>query len=234
MASKKDDGFGTVLMLIAAAAVGYGAAKGQQRTGNRPPSSLAELFARLRERVSTFHAAPDIRRLAYELHKQAGGEPVNRILAIDAVVRKLVEYHPDPGGRHDYYASLRETLQSRVGDCDDQAIAVATLLEADGFETAFLAMPQHVVACVAVGGEARHDLQRRLGGSTRLLADPNNPTRWWLPLEVTGKDLTPGHLGRHTQQCLESGHAFLEIRPTFHGATRATGARGHSGAQTHR
>ena len=57
-------------------------------------------------------------------------------------VRQEIEYVNDPP--EEYVKSARETLLSRSGDCDDQTVLLANLMQAVGFETRFVFVPGHV------------------------------------------------------------------------------------------
>jgi hypothetical protein len=58
-------------------------------------------------------------------------------------VKKNINYVNDPIDR-EYYKTPQETLNSRNGDCDDQSILLASLLQAIGLETRFKFVPGHV------------------------------------------------------------------------------------------
>lgn len=55
---------------------------------------------------------------------------------------KMLHYHPDNilYGEEDYWASFKQTNLQKIGDCDDGAIAAASLLYDDGFPPYFLVL----------------------------------------------------------------------------------------------
>ena len=57
-------------------------------------------------------------------------------------VRQEIEYINDPP--EEYVKSARATLLSGAGDCDDQTVLLANLMQAVGFETRFVFVPGHV------------------------------------------------------------------------------------------
>lgn len=223
-AEESERGSGTPWGWIAAgtvtlAAATYGAYKYGQRsaspTSEGPPRTPAEFLARARAVISSGHARPDMRRLAADLRSRADGTPLGRLELIHRFVRDRVLYHPDPGGRHDYLAPAQETLKSIVGDCDDQAIFLAALLEADGFETALMWVPKHVVACVEVSPRTADELLRSFDHEAVVLTVSEEPDRRWVPLEVTGAGFLPGQLGDYTNSKFRMGDVTLERRPRF-------------------
>jgi transglutaminase-like putative cysteine protease len=62
--------------------------------------------------------------------------------AIFYFVRDNFQYISDPP--NDYVKGPRETLKQPSGDCDDNAVLLANLLEAVGIRTRFVFIPQHV------------------------------------------------------------------------------------------
>jgi hypothetical protein len=205
------DWFGYLLLGLGTGLVGYAVAKAESDV-ETPARTPHELLARLRKKVTDHHAHPAIRNLAHRLRQQAGPTALDRIVRIDKAVREKVGNQPDPGGRHDYYASPLETIQSLVGDCDDQAIMVATLLEADGFETAFLWVPKHVVACVEISVETLRGYATRFGALPFVIRD--QPLgRMWLPLEVVRRELRPGQVMAHVSDSVRSSRHLFEGRP---------------------
>jgi hypothetical protein len=207
----KDDS-GDWLGYLLVGVVGYAVAKSGEPAVEGPAKSPRELLARLRKKVTDHHAHPTIRRLAHRLRQQAGPTALDRIIRIDRAVREKIGNQPDPGGRHDYYASPLETIASLVGDCDDQAIMVATLLEADGFETAFLWVPKHVVACVEISVRTLRAYSKRFGALPFVMRDYARG-RMWLPLEVVRRELRPGQVMAHVSDSVRASRHLLEARP---------------------
>jgi hypothetical protein len=159
--NSSDDFVSSLILIGATSLITYAIATGERhakRGPDAPPRTPGELIGRLRAIVSDHHASPVFRTIVRLIRQEVGDDPFDRLLRIDSIGRKKIRNHPDPGGRPDYFASPRETLSSLAGDCDDKAIFMATLLEADGFQTALLYVPKHVLACVQVdrGILARH------------------------------------------------------------------------------
>jgi len=74
-----------------------------------------------------------------------------------------------------------ETLQSRVGDCDDTSVLVASLLENVGVSTKLVDAPGHVFIAFDSGLHERH--RAALGVSDELTIVDGG--RVWIPLETT-------------------------------------------------
>lgn len=218
------DEFGKALLILAGGGlIGYGIARASLELDPEvqdPPRTPGELLSRLRAIVTKHHAHPDLRKLAHQLRQQAGDDPLSRIVRIDKMVRTKISNHPDPGGRFDHFASPFDTIRSGVGDCDDKAIFVATVLESDGLETAFLYVPKHVVACVQLTDGLVDEYEQRFSLSPTILRDVAR-NRPWMPLEVVRPELAPGQLMRWTDVMVRKNKGLLETRPLFRGEVRA-------------
>ena len=111
----------------------------------------------MREAVIKGLKDPETRLLASCIIGHCDGRhDLCEITAIWDFVQQNVKYVADPR-LVDTFQTLRRTLQLGFGDCDDMAIADATLLEAIGFQTYFRVVEtkgagnwNHVYACVGV------------------------------------------------------------------------------------
>jgi tetratricopeptide (TPR) repeat protein len=81
----------------------------------------------------------------------------------------------------DYLQFPRQTLKFRSGDCDDLSILYTSLLEAVGIETAFITVPGHILAAVALS-LSPEEAQRQFSRSDRLIVD-NGVV--YVPVEAT-------------------------------------------------
>lgn len=73
---------------------------------------------------------------------ECGGVKACYAKALLYFVRQEIEYVNDPP--LEYVKGPRETLINGAGDCDDQAVLLANLLNAIGIETRFVFIPGHV------------------------------------------------------------------------------------------
>jgi tetratricopeptide (TPR) repeat protein len=119
-------------------------------------------------------------------------ENLRKAMAIHEAVRlfKMV-YSKDPQtpytGSEEKRASVdflqfpRETLLYKAGDCDDLSILYCALLESLGVETAFITVPGHIYAAIALAAtpvQAR--AQYKHPGDLILTED-----KAWVPVEIT-------------------------------------------------
>ena len=81
----------------------------------------------------------------------------------------------------DFLQFPRQTLEYKAGDCDDLSILYAALLEALGVETAFVTVPGHIYAAVALAASPE-ELRRSLAAPEEII---ERGGRAWLPVEVT-------------------------------------------------
>ena len=70
-----------------------------------------------------------------------------------AAIHGIVEYATDAEmhGTNDYWQYPAETLISGEGDCEDQALLLASILEALGLDTVLIIEPGHVSVGVGTG-----------------------------------------------------------------------------------
>lgn len=122
----------------------------------------------MRRIVRHWKKSPRLRQLALELvedtpgHKNFG-EQVRRI---HSYVRNNIAYVKDVNGV-ETVSTPERTIQNRAGDCDDQAVLVASLLESIGHPTRFVAIKMRPL------GPYVHVFTETLVG------------RRWLPVETT-------------------------------------------------
>jgi len=122
--------------------------------------------------------------------------PVDRNLIytaaiVDALAAIKFAYVPDQNrpysaispkeGAFDTIAYPRETLQRRVGDCDDTSILLATLLESVGIATRLVAVPGHLFILADTGVHERNVVGLGFDESRTVVVD----RRVWIPLETT-------------------------------------------------
>ena len=93
--------------------------------------------------------------------------------------------------KDDYIMSFSETLYTRGGDCDDHAVFLANLLQASGFNTRFVFVPNHVFLQVWLPDAAK---------KYKVSDD-------WVYLDPTCSDCSFGEL---VQQSLNADKKFIE------------------------
>jgi tetratricopeptide (TPR) repeat protein len=113
------------------------------------------------------------------------------------------------GSSIDFLKFPRQTLSHRAGDCDDLTILFCALLESINMETAFITIPGHIYAAVALS--ISQEQAAKLFTSLDDLIFLDGKT--WLPVEVTELDggfLLAWQLGaRQWRENRESGEAHL-------------------------
>lgn len=117
-------------------------------------ATLAKMVSLARE----YRRHPLIRELAEEVieHVPARDRPGN-VRALWQFVRRFIKYVPDIRNVETLHTPIR-LLKNRAGDCDDQALLLAALLESVGQGTRFVAMGfqrgrySHVLAETWLGG----------------------------------------------------------------------------------
>lgn len=94
-----------------------------------------------------------------------------------AVVQENVTYVSDEEahGVSDYWQYPAETLISGEGDCEDQALLLASLLEAMGIDTVLVIEPGHISTGAYVGSTAGNTVE--YDGREYLTADPTSDER---------------------------------------------------------
>ena len=119
-------------------------------------------------------------------------ENLRKAMAVHEAIRlyKMV-YSKDPQtpytGSEEKRASVdflqfpRETLLYKAGDCDDLSILYCALLESLGVETAFITVPGHIYAAIALAATpAQARTQYKHPGDLILTED-----KAWVPVEIT-------------------------------------------------
>lgn len=95
----------------------------------------------MRQLVRRYKKSISLRQLAFAIidrvrgHKNFGAQ----VRAIHAYVQDTIQYVKDVNGVETLATPIK-TLEFRKGDCDDQAVLLATLLESIGHETRFVAI----------------------------------------------------------------------------------------------
>lgn len=178
-----------------------------------PAASEPEVLRRLRKKATDGCVHPDVRKLGGELRDKVHarrGTRLDELFDLFFWVRDNVKWHDDPAQRPDYFAPAHETIQSKRGDCDDQAVLMAALAQANNFETRFLLIPQHVITCVVLDEVVLAELVRRFPITKQLVRRCEVTGRKLLPLEVVAKTATPGQLMRFTEEQLAKAPHLLE------------------------
>jgi len=120
--------------------------------------------------------------LVYRRCKQ--GDKACEAFHIARFVAKEIRYQPDGRGEGDYIRPWRQTYDSGSGDCEDQAILLASLLEAVGMKTLMFFSKDHVYpgVCLPEKVENAHYLEEEgtywpvTMGDTQLYCYPLEPT----------------------------------------------------------
>jgi len=112
----------------------------------------------------------EIRSLALSLVADVSGHKnwTAQIKAIHAFVQNSIQYVRDVRGVETLATPIK-TLEFRQGDCDDQAVLLASLLESVGHPTRFVAMKQTMF-----GAYVHVYTETKIGNK-------------WFPLETTEK-----------------------------------------------
>ena len=126
------------------------------------PAGIGATLERMAAIVREYRRNPLIRQLAVEIRqamKVPGKDYLGEVKAVHRFVRDVITYVRDVRNVETLQTPVR-TLANRAGDCDDQAMLLASLLEALGHRTRFVAMGfsapdqyTHVLAETLYGGE---------------------------------------------------------------------------------
>lgn len=126
------------------------------------PSGVAGVRATLAHMVRLareYRRHPTIRQLAVELTgNQASRDRPGNVRALWLFVRAFIKFMPDVRNVETLHTPIR-LLKNRAGDCDDQALLLAALLESIGQGTRFVAMGfeagrfSHVLTETWLGGQ---------------------------------------------------------------------------------
>ncbi|MDD2438620.1 MAG: transglutaminase family protein [Methanosarcinaceae archaeon] len=114
-------------------------------------SNPLSLFTTFNELVEA--SDPEIRKTAAEAAKDYGGAyNIYQVCALFDKVNEEIEYISDPRG-NDIWEPANQTLNIGAGDCEDQAILLASLIEAIGGTTRLYLTDTHAFAAVYIGNE---------------------------------------------------------------------------------
>lgn len=141
------------------------------------PEGVRKTLERMASIVRDYRKHPVIRQLAVEI-RQAANVPskdyLGEVKALHRFVREWIRYVKDVRDVETLQTPVR-VLQNRAGDCDDQSMLLASLLESLGHPTRFVAMGferpdhyQHVLAETLIGRNwvaAETTLERPVGWS---------------------------------------------------------------------
>ena len=152
--------------------------------GEQYASSMVPRFGLEEYRLYTFVTPDDpaVGALAERIESmtQHSGSRMKAEVAL-SVVHENVRYVTDQEmhGRSDYWQYPAETLLSGEGDCEDQALLLASLLEALGMDTVLVIEPGHASVGVCTGNSDGSTVEYH--GRVYQTADPT----------------VGGHLGEH-------------------------------------
>jgi transglutaminase-like putative cysteine protease len=127
-----------------------------------------ETLKLMRNYVHQYRKAQPIRELALSIIRDVSGHKnfTGQVRALHAWVQRNVQYVRDIRDVETLQTPVR-VLETRQGDCDDQATFLSALLEAAGFHTRFVAIKVDP-----------------LGPFVHVFTEVNLGTRWF-PLETT-------------------------------------------------
>ncbi len=138
---------------------------------------------------------PEIKSQANEIIENYSGEyNVYQICALFDWVKNNISYVSDPEGEQDW-STPNETLELEGGDCEDQAILLATMIESIGGQTRILLTDNHAYSTVYIGppnhAENVMSAIRKYYGTELSFAYRVIENQAWLVLESSG-GLYPG------------------------------------------
>ena len=124
----------------------------------------------MRQYVREYKKSLPVRQLALSLIRDLPGHKnwVGQIKRLHFYVQKHIQYVRDVRGVETLQTPI-VTIQIRQGDCDDQAVLLAALLESIGHPTRFVAIKQNI-----------------FGPFVHVYTETKIGPRW-LPLETTEK-----------------------------------------------
>lgn len=117
-------------------------------------------------------------------------ENLRKAMAIHEAIRLYkLAYSKDPqtpytgskGAEVDFLQFPRETLLYKAGDCDDLSILYCALLESLGVETAFITVPGHIYAAIALAATPEQARAQYKHPGDLILTE----TKAWVPVEIT-------------------------------------------------
>jgi hypothetical protein len=101
-------------------------------------------------------SAPLVRNTAVSIARDSSGSwNVNQLVDLYIWMKNNIGYVNDPSGP-DYFASATETLTIKGGDCEDQAVLIASMIQSVGGSSQIVAIPecQHAFAAVYISETA--------------------------------------------------------------------------------
>jgi len=120
------------------------------------------------------------------------GDKACEAFHITRFVAREIRYQPDGRGQGDYIRPWRQTYDSRSGDCEDQAILLASLLEAVGSKTLMFFTKDHVHPGVCLT-EKVTDARYLEDDGTYWPITVDGEMLYCYPLEPTLQDSRLGH-----------------------------------------
>lgn len=117
-------------------------------------------------------------------------ENLRKAMAIHEAIRLYkMAYSKDPHTPYtgtksaaiDFLQFPRETLLYKMGDCDDLSILYCALLESLGVETAFITVPGHIYAAIALAVTPEQARTQYKHPGDLILTE----TKAWVPVEIT-------------------------------------------------
>lgn len=141
------------------------------------PAGVRATLRRMAKIVREYRRHPTIRQLAVEIRQAAkvpGKDYLGEVKALHRFIRDYITYVRDVHSVETLQIPLL-VLSNRAGDCDDQSMLLASLLESLGHPTRFVAMGfrspdefSHVLAETRIGDRwvpAETTLERPVGWS---------------------------------------------------------------------
>jgi hypothetical protein len=159
----------------------------QDESGERFRSETSDAYTNIVKKY--YNRSPMIRYRAVQVARQYPGQQNwEQAKALCEWVRDSISYVSDPQDS-EYIQLPEETLNSGGGDCDDQAVLLASLLMCVGFRCALVFVPKHVYVATYMPG-APSDV-RTYGNDTWV---DGSSARDWIGFDPTCCDCRFGEL----------------------------------------
>ena len=136
--------------------------------------------------------------LVYRRCKQ--GDKACEAFHITRYVAKEIRYQSDGRGEGDYIRPWRQTYDSKSGDCEDQAILLASLLESVGMQTLMFFTRDHVYPGVCLSEKVQDDRYLEDDG-TYWSITVKGENLFCYPLEPT---IQTSRLGHSPDTCIQA------------------------------
>jgi len=149
-------------------------------------SGIFQTIRTMRQMVSDYKLDPDMRAAAVGvIFQYPAQDDLAEACALYDYVRDCIRYVKDISGV-ETLATPEKTLVMQVGDCDDQSVLLATMLEAVGYPTRF------IVAGYNEPGVFEHVYLEALVGDEWIAMDPTEQeVLGWSPPEPVAYWIEP-------------------------------------------